>query len=74
MRIRRFFTILEQRVTGCIKFNTSTREVIPQWLFNEDAEDDASYWGENDRYWEVIDMYHGKGETGTDDMNTDTKI
>lgn len=54
--------------------NTSTREVIPQWMYNEDAEDDASYWGENDRYWEVIDMYHGKGETGTDDMNTDTKI
>ena len=53
--------------------NTSTREVIPQWIYNSDAEDDASYCIDNDRYWEVIDMYHGKGETSTDDMNVDTK-
>lgn len=37
--------------------NTATKEVIPQWLFNEDAEDDASYRVENDRYWEIMEMY-----------------
>lgn len=39
--------------------DTKSKEIIPQWIYNPDAEDDASYCTYNEKYYEIDKTYDG---------------
>jgi len=51
--------------------DTKSKEIIPQWIYNPDAEDDVSYCTYNEKYYEIDKTYDG-GEFRNSELGAET--